>query len=61
MPIYEYKCVNGHINTEQRYIQDRKTAGKCEVCEELTWLCISAVRGTVTGSETPCSGKVRSK
>ena len=50
MPRHDYKCVNGHVNTEQRWIQDVKLAGHCEVCGELTWLEIGkAIPGTDTG------------
>lgn len=52
MPLYEYKCVNGHVCAEQRYIQDRKVAAKCPECGEPAWNVVSAVKTTFKYADT---------
>ena len=50
MPMYDYKCVEGHVTREFRYLQDVRTAGHCPICEGLTWLEVGkAVPGNDTG------------
>lgn len=51
MPIYEYKCEDGHIGTRLRSISHREVPTTCKKCEKDAFYIISTPTVALDGTD----------
>ena len=51
MPIYEYKCEEGHISTRLRKIENRTETTTCKRCDKPAYFIVSKPAVALDGSD----------